>query len=411
MAEIENINKENSLKGTNLTVLQFSLLLIITSAVVRMSSSLYLPALIEIGKSLHLSDTILSLTLTIFFVVFAFSTLFAGPCADHFGRKKVIIAGLLFFTTGSLLCAIAESMNLLFAGRILQAMGASCIPVAGRAMIRDICSDIQVMSVLGWMVAIGGLVPILAPMLGGIITETLGWRYNFWILVFSSILAIIIISLKLPRTLPPETDNSLNVFNVLTKYFKMLCAPEFILIITPLALAFSIQGAYLASAPFIFIKHFGLSPVQFGFANLAVVASMLAGRFIATGMTKKFSFYTAYIFGGFLTFAGGSLLGVVHFTKNSSLFTVLITLSIAVTGFGVLLPIAVKSVMTAFKHQAGIASAIHGCLTLGSTALGSFAISVLQKYQISYLDGICYFIIPIGILIFIASSLSRKHLR
>ncbi|MCK5684106.1 MFS transporter, partial [bacterium] len=157
MAEIENINKENSLKGTNLTVLQFSLLLIITSAVVRMSSSLYLPALIEIGKSLHLSDTILSLTLTIFFVVFAFSTLFAGPCADHFGRKKVIIAGLLFFTTGSLLCAIAESMNLLFAGRILQAMGASCIPVAGRAMIRDICSDIQVMSVLGWMVAIGGL--------------------------------------------------------------------------------------------------------------------------------------------------------------------------------------------------------------------------------------------------------------
>lgn len=405
------MNKINRLKGTNLTLLQFSLLLIITSAVVRLSSSLYLPSLIDIGKSLQLSDTLLSLTLTIFFVVFAISTLFAGPCADYFGRRKVIIFGLFIFAAGSLLCAVADSIHFLFAGRALQAAGASCIPVAGRAMIRDVCTDLQVMSVLGWMVAIGGLVPIIAPMLGGIITDNIGWRYNFWLLVSASILAIVIMILKLPQTLPADTDKSLNVFHILKKYLKMLYSPELILVITPLALAFSIQGAYLAAAPFIFIKHFGLSATQFGFANLVIVASMLAGRFIATGLTKSFSIYIAYITGGGLTFAGGIILGAFCFSGHDSLISVLFSLSIAITGFGVLLLIGIKSIMTAFRNMAGTASAIHGCLTLGSAALGSFAISIFNKYQFSYLTSICYLIIPIGLLIFVSSTLCRKYLR
>jgi len=400
----------DKIKGTGLTVLQFSILLITTSSVVRLASNLYLPSLVQIGKSLNLSDASLSSTLTIFFVTFAVSTLFAGPFTDAIGRKKIIIIGLLVFVIGSVLCGMANGMSMLMLGRILQAAGASCIPVAGRAMIRDVCSDIQVMKVLGWMAVLGGLVPIIAPIIGGTITDILGWRYNFWLLVVASFFSGGIIWWKLPITLPKNTDRTLNIAKILSKYRQILFSPKLILIIIPLALAFAIQGAYMASSPFIFMKRFGLSPTMFGVANLTIVSSMLAGRYIATGLIKISSIYYAYMAGALITFAGGLFLNIIYFTGMVSLITILITIAIAVTGFGVLLPVAVKSIMTSFRHQAGFASALHGCITLGSAALGSLFISILQKHNISHLESLCYFILPVGLIIFISAFFSRKYL-
>ena len=404
-------NDKNQLQHTTLTLFQFSLLLILTSAVIRLASSLYLPALIKIGESLKLSDSELSLTLTLFFVAFAISTLFVGPLSDYFGRKETIIVGLSVFFIGSLVCGMANSIELLFTGRILQAMGGSCIPVAGRALIRDVCSDIQVMSVLGWMAVIGGLTPILAPMLGGFITDLFGWQYNFWLLTLCSAIAIIIITKKLPGIIPQKDEKSLNIRKILGKYKDMMLSPEFIIVILPLGLAFSIQGAYLTSAPFIFMKQFGLSATQFGLINIVVVSSMFIGKYISTTITKRFSIYRAYLAGGAITALGATLFGAVILSGMASLFSVLITLSIAVAGFGTLLPIGTKSILTAYKNQAGTVSALLGFFSTGFTSLGSLAISCAQKHQIPYLHSMALFIIPVGIIILIVSTRTRKYLR
>ncbi len=407
----ENLSR-NQIKGTTLTLFQFALLLIISSSIVRLASSLYLPALIKIGHSLDLSESALNSTLTIYFIAFSVSTLFAGPLADRYGRKKLIIVGGVIFVAGSILCGASDSLDFLFAGRILQAAGASCIPVSGRAMIRDMCSDIQVIVVLGWMAAIGGLIPIVAPMLGGIITDTLGWRYNFWFLVVFSLFAGMIILLKLPRSVNFDSTNKINIWNILKTYKGMILAPEFIFVVFPLILAFSIQGAYLGASPFVFMKRFGLSPVQYGFANFAVVLSLLAGRYIALWVMKWFSAYTAYVTGAFLTLCGGILLLVVIHLNLANIDTVLITLSVAVTGFGILLPIGVKSIMTAFRDRAGTVSALYGCLSLGMTAVGCFIVSFIQhKFTISSLSSLGFFTIVAGVLIFLSSIFSKKYLR
>ncbi|MCD6534497.1 MAG: MFS transporter [Deltaproteobacteria bacterium] len=405
------VSNKNQLKQTNLTIFQFSLLLILTSVVIRLSSSLYLPALIKIGESLQLSDSTLSLTLTVFFVAFSISTLFAGPLSDYFGRKATIVGGLSIFLIGSLMCAFAGSSYMLFAGRILQAVGGSCIPVSGRAMIRDVCSDIQVMSVLGWMAVVGGLTPIVAPMLGGFITDLLGWQYNFWFLAIFSAFAIIILSLKLPKIVTENREQSLNIKIILGKYKKMITSPEFIIVILPLGLAFSIQGAYLTAAPFIFMKHFGLSAIEFGLMNIVIVLSMFIGKYISTNVTKRFSMYTAYITGGFITFIGSLLFGTIIFSSINSLSSVLITLSVVVVGFGVLLPIGTKSILTAYKSNAGTVSALLGFVSTGFTSLGSLSISLFQKYQIPYLQSMALFIIPAGAIILAVSTRTRKHLK
>ncbi|NOY74775.1 MAG: multidrug effflux MFS transporter [Kiritimatiellaeota bacterium] len=405
-------NKHVIIKGVKFSVFQFAALLFLISSVARLAGSLYLPSLIEIGRELSLSDALLSETLTVYFTAFAISTLFAGALADSFGRKKVVFGGVVVFVCGSFLCAMAGSAETLILARVLQAIGASCVPVAGRAMIRDACDDRQVLVVLGWMAALGGLVPILAPMLGGLITDTLGWRWNFWFLAVFAIVISILIAVKLPETLDHGERRPLHLVSILANYAEMLKSPAFILVLLPLELAFGVQGAYLASSPFIFIKTFGLSPLTFGMMNVIVVGALIGGRFLATFLIDRASTYFAYVFGASLLLLGGSVLALLDVSRCVSLTTVLGGLSIAVGGFGVLLPIGLKSVMTAFRSRSGSASALHGCLSLGAVAGGSFLFSVIKSTaKIDDLSSMARFTIVAGTAALFFSLLTKKHLK
>ena len=401
-----------SIKGVHFSVFQFASLLFIISSVARLAGSLYLPSLIEIGRELSLSDALLSETLTVYFLAFAVSTLFAGALADSFGRRKVIFGGVVFFISGSFLCAVAHTADILILGRVLQAAGSSCIPVTGRAMIRDVCDDKQVMSVLGWMAALGGLVPILAPMFGGLVTDTLGWRYNFWFLILFAFLVTIVIAIKLPETIADDNRQPFNIISILVAYRDILKSPEFLLVILPLEVAFGVQGAYLASSPFIFIGTYGLSPKMFGMMNILVVGALVLGRYMAVALSEKFSVYSAYLIGSFLIFLGGSALAMLGWLKIDSLIGMLSGLSIAVGGFGVLLPIGLKSVMTAFREKSGSVSALHGCVSLGCAAAGSFLFSVVRtSLKLSSSASMAWLTTAAGLVAVLLSTLSRKHLR
>ena len=351
-------------------------------------------------------------TLTIFFIAFAIATLFVGPLTDCYGRKIVIIGGSIIFTIGSLLCANAFSWDTLILGRILQAVGTSCIPVAGRAMIRDLCNDTQVIAVLGWMAIIGGLTPIVAPMLGGVITEKLGWRYNFYVLVVFAIIATLFIARNLPRSIAKDKLHPFRLNVILKNYKTILLSPKFYTVITPLALAFSIQGAYLGTSPFIFMKTFKLSPIQYGLINVIVVGSLFIGRYVASGVMKRKSIYIAYLTGALLTFSGAVILQIFMFFSFINIPSVLFTLSIAISGFGTLLPLGIKSVMTSFRDKAGTASALHGCLTLGMTAFGCFIASELKHvFHFSSLECMLIFMLPTTALVLLTAFFTKKHLQ
>jgi len=399
------------INNTSITLFKFSLLLILATSVARLSLSLYLPALLQIGNELKLSDAILGQTLTVFFTAFAISTLFMGPLVDSFGRKNVILSGSVIFMLGSLICGNSFSGQWLIIGRILQAIGTSSLPVAARAMIRDLCNDKQVISVLGWMALLGGIIPIVAPVLGGFITKILGWRWTFWFLVIFSAVTFIIIILKLPRSIPKNELQPFKIKQIFKNYFFILSSPKFFIVIAPLALAFGIQGAYLVTSPFIFMKHFEMSPVEFGFMNIFVVSSLFAGKYIASFVIKKKNIFVAYLIGAVLTMVGGLTFNLFIFFKIDNLFTVIIPLSIAIGGFGTLLPIGIKSIMTAFRDKAGTASALHGCVTLGLTSIGSLlTIQMKNSFNVSSLESLHLFILPTVFILLFSALFTRKHL-
>ena len=395
------------LTNIGLSLFEFSIVLIIASAIVRLSSSLYLPSLIDIGNSLNMSENALGFTLTIFFISYSIATLFVGPFVDYYGRKELILIGSVVFIFGSVLCSLAESSFMLFSGRVFQAIGTSAIPVSARAMIREYCDDIEVIKVLGWLAGIGSIIPILAPALGGIITEVFGWRYNFYLLVILSLMIVTYAYKKLPKSI--KKSSTIHISYVLKSYTDIIISPSFIIIILPLALSFALQGVFLISTPFIFMKTYHLSAFEYGLTNIVVASGILFGRYVALFCVERYSSYFAYIFGSFLTLFGGVVIFFLIFFNFLTVSSLLFALFISVLGFGTLLPVGIKTIMTTFEEKSGMVSALHGFITLASMAIGSYMASLFKdSFEINYTFILCFGIIILGVSMSIVSISSKN---
>src|SRR5437764_319974 len=103
-----------------------------------LATNIILPAFPRIGVSLGVSSQELGLTLSSFFVAFAFGQLLVGPLSDRFGRKWLVLGGLAVFVAGSVLCAFADTLSFLVFGRVIQALGACAASVLSRAIARDL---------------------------------------------------------------------------------------------------------------------------------------------------------------------------------------------------------------------------------------------------------------------------------
>lgn len=385
-------------------------LLFLITSLSRLATSLYLPALPVIGKDLHVEETILGLSLTVYFSGFAFFTLFVGPMSDALGRRRVLLVGSLVFLLGSGLCGLAQGGYSLLFGRLLQAAGSCAIPVTSRAVIRDAFNDEEVITVVGWMGAMGAFVPAFAPTLGGAITEFAGWRYTFLFLAVTSFLVLIISFKKLPETLPAEKRHPLKLSHSFKAFRTMLTSSRFMFALLPIFFCFAIQGIYFTCAPFIFIREMHLTPTQFGMTNLVLVAALVLGRFLCPFLARRTSHKNVYTISGGISFLGGIGFFALFYIESPDMWIVLIPASLFCLAFGTMVPIGLKEALTAFKHQSGTASALYGCLTLGASGISSALAGVGMDMEFSALHVMAAISSSCCLIIFLTTIFSRSKI-
>ncbi len=358
----------------------FSLLILLTGSVVRMGASIYLPAIPEIGKAFGVSAAKMSHTLSIYFLVFALFTIIAGMLSDAYGRKKILISGLIFFIIGSTICALSKNFETILIGRAIQAFGASMIPGTLVAMVRDICSDLQVVRLLGWLAVLGGLFLVVAPIIGGFLTHFFGWSANFWFLILFSILVFFLLLFKIPETHPPTERKLFNLMRTLKLIFQMLKSRSFIMVMMPVIAFFTIQGAFLAGAPYIIMVGYKLSSIEFGISNIVIVIGLFIGQWLGTFLLKKgVTAAKVYHFGMFLSIIGAIFFILIALSLIDGLSVFLISVGFFAMIFGIMSPIGMKSSLTAYRKYSGVASALQGALLLGASAIGSGIFSIIMK--------------------------------
>ena len=166
-------------------------LITVLSAFIPLSTDLYLPALPGMGDYFHVSISITSLTLVLFFVFFGIGMLFWGPLSDKYGRRPVLIAGLAIYIAASAACALSGNIWHLIFFRVLQGIGGSAASAVSTAMVKDVYDGRKRESVLAIVQSMVLISPAVAPVIGAFMLSYTSWRGLFWTLGLVGVVSII----------------------------------------------------------------------------------------------------------------------------------------------------------------------------------------------------------------------------
>ena len=157
----------------------FTISLGLTALITPLAVHLFFPVIPAVKVALGLSDAYAQLTFSIALFGMAFATLFYGSLSDRYGRRPVLLSGLALFLFGSVVSLIAETAHALVLGRLVQAIGAGCALTLVRAIARDAYRAEQLVKAIAYLTMFGTLGPMISPIIGGVLTDTLGWRSVF----------------------------------------------------------------------------------------------------------------------------------------------------------------------------------------------------------------------------------------
>ena len=385
--------------------------LCIISSLTRFVFDSFLPSLFYIGYYFQLSDSLLQSTLSVYLFSFGISQLFYGPLSDHYGRRKILIAGLCIFLIGNIICATAVSQTSLFIGRFLAGTGAGACGVLNRAICSDCFHGADFSK--AWSYTTTALVISLgfAPLLGGYIQEMYGWRINLLMATFYAGACLLIILKFLPETKAQKvifsTEKNSSKFKKFFKnYSQVLSTPTFMISAICYTLAFSGLIIYFQTSAILYVRDFGLSPSEYGWSSLVIAGNYLIGGMIVNKLVKKMGVRKLLTLGTLLLTMGGFLMLAAWFLNYKNITATLLCASIYVIGARIVIPNAIAGSLKELRHLGGTSSAALGCIQILGSCVISMAITYFGQPSMLSLGG---FLMALGLMTFGASIFIKSR--
>ena len=290
-------------------------LLAMLSAFIPLSIDLYLPALPGMSKTLNAPVDQVNLTLTVFFVCYAFGMLIWGSLSDKYGRKTILRTGLVIYCGASVGCALSGGITQLILFRALQAIGGSGATSVSMAIVKDVYRGRNRETILATVQTMVIIAPVIAPVLGAFILKVTSWHGIFWTLSVFGIIAVAL-SFLLQETLVERTPG--NPLRVISRLFVVLKNPGFSLLLLTFSMTTIPFLAFIASSSYIYINGFKLNAQEYSFFFAANAVFAMLGPMIYIRLSMWLSRRTiiiacfgAVILSGVLLLAVGDLLPLI----------------------------------------------------------------------------------------------------
>ncbi len=288
----------------------FLAILVAATALSPMAIQIFLPALPAIQAEFAVSAGTAQLTLSLSMIAIALATLGYGPLSDRFGRRPVMLAGITIFLAGSLMCTLATSVSVLIIGRIVQAAGGTCGIVLSRAIVRDVFPEDQVARVIAYITVAMVVAPMLAPTVGGVLTELIGWRANFGFVGLIGVAVLVGVWLRLSET--NEYLGAQSAGSPMADGFAVLLR-------SPLFNGYALQSAfqlaifftYASAAPYFMINVLGRPVAEYGLYFILVSLGFMAGNVTAGRLSATLGIPRMVVAGTALSLLGTLVAGTL----------------------------------------------------------------------------------------------------
>ena len=328
---------------------------------------IFVPALAMAGQDLHAGNGAMQMTVSLYIIGLAVGQLIYGPLSDRYGRRRVLMVGLVIYTIAGLAAALAPGVYALIAARLFQALGGCAGLVLGRAIVRDTAMPSEAAKRLALMSLMVTIAPGVAPIVGGALATWLGWRA-----VLFSLCGLGILNFVLTWRMLPETGSRLagvTVATLMHHYRQLLASRVFLGYAIGGGCATTSMFAFVASAPFIFVNELHRPADEVGLYLAVLVSGVWLGSMVTSRLIGKVPMDRVMVAGNALSAISAVSLLLIVLTGHVAVASIIVSMFFYTFGCGMAGPISLTLAVGVNPMVIGSASGLYGAVQMGVGAL------------------------------------------
>lgn len=355
--------------------LPFLIVLVAITALGPMAMQIMIPALPAIQTGFGVRAGTAQLAFSLSTLAMAIATLGYGPLSDRFGRKPVVIGGIVVYLAGTVLCILGPTIHWLILGRVIQAAGGAAGLVLARAMVRDLYGRERSASVIAYLTMAMVVVPMVSPVLGGYLTDHHGWRHIFTagaMFGLAVLAGVLLVLVETHRSDPSGADP------MLASMRRLAGIPAFQGYALQGACSMALFFAFLAGVPYVVVQVLGQPASVYGMMFALVSGAFMVGNFISAQFATRLGINRLAATGASLVLAGTLLQIAAVALMGLGLHTLFLPMMVVAFAQGIAMPVTQAGAISVDPHIAGAASGLSGFVQLGLAAFSAQLVGVLH---------------------------------
>ncbi|WP_333827434.1 multidrug effflux MFS transporter [Pararhodobacter sp.] len=338
--------------------------LILIAGLSALSMNIFLPSLPNMAVYFGVEYGVMQLSVSLYLGVSAVLQILIGPLSDRYGRRNVLLVAMGLFVLASVGTLLAPNAEVFLVFRMGQAVIATAMALS-RAVVRDMVDEAQAASMLGYVTMGMSIVPMLGPVVGGVVDEIFGWQGNFALLLLAGILVMALTWADLGETAGTRPTS---LMAQMRDYPELFASPRFWGYVMSSSFASGVFFAFLGGAPFVGTEIYGLSPTALGGLFAFTALGYAAGNFLSGRFSMRMGVNRMILVGAFITLAGLVLQAAVLAAGVATAFVFFGCFLFVGIGNGMVLPNATAGMLSVRPHLAGTASGLGGAIMIGGGA-------------------------------------------
>lgn len=366
-------------------------------------TDMYLPSLPSMGEYFSTSSSMIQLGLTTSMIGLAVGQIFFGPLSDRYGRRLPLLSGMWLFIVSTLLCLFSQTIEQFVAFRLLQGIAGAGGIVISRSVATDKYSGHELAKMLAVIGAINGVAPVAAPIVGGLLTDAIGWKGIFWVL-FALGLVLLACCMRFRESLPVEKRSAEKWSDTFRSFGVVLRDKRYVCYVLQMAFAQGVLFANIASSPFIIQQHYGFS--AFTFSLFFGINALAIG--IAAALSVKFRRQESSTLAGCCGMVVAAVLQCWALMSDCSFWVYEGLMLVLLSSMGMTFTSSTALAMESQRENSGTASALLGALCF---AAGGIVSPLVGLGNILSSTGVAFLVCACCSLLCMLVALGRRRTR